>query len=203
MKRSMVEFMTDAEDWLHELFLSVTTWANITFYDTSEDDWEVINDERVETPTLVGATAFSSRLRDEGEPGDDDLHVVALDIDLRMMVLPSSTEGHGHLIFDQTCAWSSIVRLLDAMEECGLIGEGYVSASKQRKATFLRLPWITKGQEKEDAEAARREWLAADEVITQQERERFEAWLHSAFVGKPPAKRPRDVLESRIGRGIF
>lgn len=72
-------------------------------------------------------------------------HAPALDIDVPMGVVPSSTPGHNHLYFDVRMPWRRYKRLLKAMAAAGLLEEGYVKASIRRRHTALRVPWIRKG----------------------------------------------------------
>lgn len=71
-------------------------------------------------------------------------HRPVLDLDFPHHYEPSSTPGHGHLYLDTPVEWRRYRKLLDAMEECGILEPGYVAASKARKATFVRLPWRKK-----------------------------------------------------------
>jgi hypothetical protein len=72
-------------------------------------------------------------------------HAPALDIDIPCEFIPSSTEGHGHLYFPQTrLTWEQYEKLLDVLDECGIIEPGFCAASKERKATYLRLPGVVK-----------------------------------------------------------
>ena len=73
-----------------------------------------------------------------------EMHKPLLDIDLPIKVVPSSTPGHSHLYVDKELAWDAYLALLDALAEAGLVEPGYVSASRSRGFTSLRLPWIRK-----------------------------------------------------------
>jgi hypothetical protein len=91
------------------------------------------------------ANVFSSLLQgQEVNDPDDALHTIALDIDHRMRVVDSSTEGHGHLYIDCQMPWRDVKKLMAVMAEVGLLEPGYVKASERRLATHLRLPWETK-----------------------------------------------------------
>lgn len=73
-------------------------------------------------------------------------HLPVIDIDFPARLEPSSTEGHFHLYLDRSMTAENLFKLLDVMEEVGLVEPGYVAASKQRGYTTARLPWIRKGQ---------------------------------------------------------
>lgn len=91
------------------------------------------------------ANVFSSLLQgQEIDDPDDALHTIALDIDHRMRVVDSSTEGHGHLYIDCQMPWRDVVKLMRVMAEVGLLEPGYVKASERRLATHLRMPWESK-----------------------------------------------------------
>jgi hypothetical protein len=72
------------------------------------------------------------------------VHKVVLDIDLPAQLLPSTTEGHYHLIIDKAMSWVAYGRLLDALAEAGVIEAGYRDASRARGYTCVRLPWVKK-----------------------------------------------------------
>lgn len=80
----------------------------------------------------------------------DGLHRPVLDFDFPVRYVPSTTPGHGHLYIDRALTWSRYAKLLQALEECGLLEPGYVTASIERKATFVRPEWV----KKPDAETA-------------------------------------------------
>jgi hypothetical protein len=75
----------------------------------------------------------------------EDRHVLALDIDLPLVALPSSTPGHWHLIIDHEMSWATYERVLDALADAGILEDGLVRASKERHCTRLRTPWTFKG----------------------------------------------------------
>ena len=92
------------------------------------------------------ANVFSSLLA--GQEGvEDPLHTVAIDLDHRARLVPSSTEDHGHLYIDKVMPWSDYLKLLRVMAEVGLVEPGYVSASERRLATHLRMPWEAKKEQ--------------------------------------------------------
>ena len=86
------------------------------------------------------ANIISSEL-DDGS----GLHSPALDIDVPMRVIESSTAGHSHLFWDVPMTWEQYTKLLDVMAEVGILEPGYVEVSKKRRGTHLRTPWVRKG----------------------------------------------------------
>jgi len=72
-------------------------------------------------------------------------HRPVLDLDIPAFLVPSSTPGHSHLYIDHDVPDDVFWRLCDALAEAGILQEGYVSASKSRGYTSVRLPWIKKG----------------------------------------------------------
>jgi len=75
----------------------------------------------------------------------EDTHKVVIDLDHSAQLIASSTPGHHHLIIDHEMPWSLYQKLLDVLAECGLVEPGYVSASRERGYTAVRLPWVRKG----------------------------------------------------------
>lgn len=101
------------------------------------------NDEGVETRTPT--TPQDSDVVSSALPGGQ--HAPCIDIDVPMTVVPSSTPGHGHLYIDVPMTWEDYERLLTVMAEVGIVEQGYLRASRTRKATHLRLPWVAKPKE--------------------------------------------------------
>lgn len=73
-------------------------------------------------------------------------HKPVLDLDMNVMVIPSSTRGHYHLYIDREMSWDDYLLLMRVMEHVGLLQPGYVKASHRTGASWLRLPWIKKGK---------------------------------------------------------
>jgi hypothetical protein len=72
-------------------------------------------------------------------------HTIAIDVDHDAALVPSTTLGHYHLYVDiPPVKWEAYERWLIASADIGLIEPGYLRASQERKATFLRLPWVLK-----------------------------------------------------------
>lgn len=81
-------------------------------------------------------------------------HFPVLDLDIPHHYEPSTTPGHGHLYLDVPLSWPDYRRLLLALEAAGILEPGYVGASIDRKATFVRLPWVKKGERHGKASAS-------------------------------------------------
>ena len=73
-----------------------------------------------------------------------DKHIVAIDLDLDAVLVPSSTPGHHHLYIDREMDWDTYEQLLVALFNAGLIEEGYLDVSLRREETHLRTPWTKK-----------------------------------------------------------
>jgi len=73
-----------------------------------------------------------------------EMHKPVLDIDLPVMVLPSTTPGHFHLFIDKEVEWSVYCRLIQVLVDAGIVEEGYYSAALRRGYTAVRLPWVRK-----------------------------------------------------------
>lgn len=98
--------------------------------------------------SFADANLITSKVQNSSMVGLDGklqpTHTPVLDIDIPCVYMPSSTEGHGHLYFQTVIPWDKYVRLLTVMGECGILEEGFVSASIAKEFTALRLPHIKK-----------------------------------------------------------
>lgn len=76
-------------------------------------------------------------------------HSPAIDIDFPVRLEPSSTPGHFHLFLDGVeMDWATYKSLLIALAEAGIVGQGYVHHSIERRQTLCRLPWSRKANPK-------------------------------------------------------
>ena len=110
------------------------------------DDYGREHDGRIPCESFEeGCNLVSSELR-HGEKGWHSrlLHAPAIDIDHHVRVMASSTPGHNHLYIDVEVSWRRYRKMLKAMVKAGIVEPGYYRASKQRRATFLRAPWVKK-----------------------------------------------------------
>lgn len=98
--------------------------------------WTVIDGTR--TKVEVGEALVASSQTHDG------MHRPALDIDIPARLVPSSTPGHSHLYLDVDLTWEKYRRLLEVLDEVGVIEKGYTYVAMEREATFVRLPWIKK-----------------------------------------------------------
>lgn len=74
-------------------------------------------------------------------------HRPVLDIDFPCAVVPSTTPGHFHLYLDKELSWPDYEKMLRVLGEVGILEQGYVNVSVERKHTAVRVPWIRKGQD--------------------------------------------------------
>ena len=118
-------------DWTHGHELAIIPGPDSNGYEG----------DHVPTADIAQASIITSATT--GEDGD---HRPILDIDFPVHVEPSSTPGHFHLYLDKPMPWGKYVRLLNALADCGIVEHGYVSASKDRRYTAVRLPWVRKGK---------------------------------------------------------
>lgn len=103
----------------------------------SSEDPDAFGD-REPADTWEEANAISSEI------AGTNMHAPVLDLDYSAELVPSSTPGHFHLYLNRAVTWPAYKKLLLALAECGLIEDGYVSASIDRQATFVRKPGVTK-----------------------------------------------------------
>lgn len=111
-------------------------------------------EERVMVPTKAEANLISSLCEGQNPADAEALHMPALDIDLPCWLRESETPGHFHLLIDKPMHWFQYERLLDVLEELGIVEPGYRDASVERGQTFLALhPWKegTHAVERDDA----------------------------------------------------
>lgn len=109
------------------------------FSGSDQDALEVEADPYPEVP-LEEANIFTSEVQYTG----GTTHKLAIDLDLPAKLIPSSTEGHFHLIIDKAMPWEKYVNVLEALADAGIIEPGYCRASIARGFSSLRLPWIKK-----------------------------------------------------------
>lgn len=115
--------------------------AVVNFYAKDSDSIEGAPEERVlkDQVPLHEATAVGSRT-------STGYHQPMFDLDVPHVYVPSTTEGHGHLIFRKRISWSSYLHVMQAMADVGLLEKGFVDAARSRGEAWLRAPWIAKGE---------------------------------------------------------
>lgn len=74
-----------------------------------------------------------------------NMHKPVLDLDMDVLVVPSSTMGHQHLYINRELTWHDYSLLLNVLGHVGILQAGYVRASHARSESFLRTPWTRKG----------------------------------------------------------
>lgn len=97
------------------------------------------SDTRWPVPSLDEANCISSEIA-----GTSDMHAPVLDLDFGASLVPSATEGHYHLYLDKALDWETYEDLLRALGNAGILEQGYVNASIERRATFVRKPGVSK-----------------------------------------------------------
>jgi hypothetical protein len=109
-------------------------------YGETEDSRKIVTD--LEQATVVTSEVDSSITL----VGDSFsiTHKPVLDIDMPVIVVPSSTPGHHHLFIDKEMSWDEYHRLLNVLAEVGIIEEGYLGAAVMREHTAVRLQGVTK-----------------------------------------------------------
>ena len=76
---------------------------------------------------------------------NNGLHSPAIDIDIPMEVIPSSTPGHHHVYFPGVeLPYEEYMALLLALRNAGIISYGYFEHSRRRGQTLLRPPHVKK-----------------------------------------------------------
>lgn len=93
---------------------------------------------------LYEANGLSSLLKESVYGETTKTHRPVLDIDFPVYVIPSSTEGHCHVILDKYFEHTEYMNLLEDLAEHGIIEQGFAKASSAQGASVVRLPWIKK-----------------------------------------------------------
>jgi hypothetical protein len=93
-------------------------------------------------------------------PGQKGMHYPILDLDSPHLYIPSTQSGHGHLVFTKPISDTLYWKLLTVMAECGIIEEGYASASKNKNFAAIRLPWVVKSKEEIEKSKAKENSVA-------------------------------------------
>lgn len=99
-------------------------------------------DTYYETPKSVPPGGFYNLVASEMIDGQ---HMPALDIDVEAELIPSTTEGHYHLLIDCPMSWEDYSKLLTTLAEVGIIEQGYCDASLSHGRSYLRPPGVRKG----------------------------------------------------------
>lgn len=121
------------------------TWK-VTEFATDSDGLENWDDNRVEATITEGANLVSSnQVNGWLSPQLSEYHAVLLDLDVPAFLVPSTRPGHSHLYIDVAVPEEKYFALIDQLADCGVIERGYANASKKKGGTFLRLPWVKKG----------------------------------------------------------
>jgi hypothetical protein len=83
-------------------------------------------------------------------------HAVLLDIDYPAHLVESSSPGHYHLYLDvpNGVKHDDYMELLAMLAKCGVIEKGYADVSIARGHSDLRLPWVSKDDQKLHTEGA-------------------------------------------------
>lgn len=116
------------------------TYHSISVLNNTHDDHVYApNDdhEHVYPSSQDDANVISSRVAETYDPKDFEnaTHAPAIDIDVPIAVIPSSTPGHFHLYIDKRMTWPLYKGMLQALADAGVVEQGYVDASVQGRST--------------------------------------------------------------------
>ena len=106
------------------------------------DRWTAVTEADRATPE--SANVISSVLYDDG---DTKIHLPLIDLDIEHFYVGSSTEGHGHLYINKQLTHEQYGKLLYALREAELIGEGIIKQYERDGGTTLRIPGVTKNDD--------------------------------------------------------
>ena len=150
-------------DYLRSMYSEMKSYKNIHFdsYEKMKKDGD---SERIPADDIYSdAQVVSSEITNDIFM-DGNSHYIALDIDMPVIAIPSTNRHHTHLYIPRAVPWEKYEKFIEACVEIGIVERGYLEASKKRKATFLRLPWIKKGMENLHSIDKIEEFLADDEA---------------------------------------
>lgn len=136
-------------------------------YITPEDE------VRVAVPDKKGANLISS----ETVPGSQ-YHYLFLDLDVPHQYIPSSTEGHGHLIIEKRLYKDVMWKILNLLKDAGVLENGFVDLAERRGAVFLRHPDHPKKKEMD--------LIDEDDDEVKAVNEQFATDLENALFDVPP-----------------
>lgn len=85
-------------------------------------------------------------------------HMPVIDFDFPARIIPSSTEGHGHLYIDQELTWEQYLALLEGFHKAGLIQDGWLTNAMSDKRTYVRLPHVSKRTNKTERAGKASDW---------------------------------------------
>jgi hypothetical protein len=140
-----------AHDKIRPLLQRLKTYTvdwKYSFVPTEDVEYEPgIDREEVE---IEAANVVSSEIRDGRWACDVRRHVIALDIDYPAHLIESSTPGHYHLYLEvpNGIVHDDYMFLLSLLGRFGVIEKGYAEVSIKRGHSDLRLPWVTKADQK-------------------------------------------------------
>lgn len=78
----------------------------------------------------------------------DDEYLFTLDLDMEAVLLPSTQEGHYHLLVNKTLNKKDYDYVMRALAQVGIIQNGWANAAQNSSfGASLRLPWVKKGQD--------------------------------------------------------
>lgn len=138
-----------AEKWPR--FFEVAVDLHASLIDFNALDSHDMPDQRViaDHVQLHEANAIGSKVTGYTNSHEDfytgpDMHKPVLDLDVPHFYTESSTPGHGHLIIDKHVPWNKYLKLLEVLEDCGILEPGYVAAARNRRESWMRTPWTEK-----------------------------------------------------------
>lgn len=157
MKRpaNITEFYQTAPSWLKHAYEAMSRWHKVDwatdYAENRDEEDDIAADNRVPANSMAQTEVFGSKY--------DDVHIVQLDLDIQAALIPSSTEGNFHLVLNHHLEWDDYKRFLKVCAEVGIINQGYYTFAVARGETYLRAPWVTKGEERKNVADANARWL--------------------------------------------
>lgn len=125
--------------------LSTLVWKakNFRTFQESADAGHDLAPDGPRTEDWNKATLVISKYRNQsGYNGG--IHWPVLDLDMACHLIPSTHEGHFHLVIEHPMSWDQYVKLLKALRDAGLLERWFVEKSIERGYTAIRRPGVLK-----------------------------------------------------------
>lgn len=121
--------------------LSTLVWKakNFHTFQESVDEGHDLEPDGPRTNNWNKATLVISKYHNQS-----GIHWPVLDLDMPCHLIPSTHEGHFHLVIEHPMSWEQYVKLLKALRDAGLLEHWFVEKSIERGYTAIRRPGVLK-----------------------------------------------------------
>ncbi len=120
------------------------SWMHSSLLDTAKPGEHETAETRKHVDTWQEGNVLYSLRTPPTDANPETEHVLALDIDLPMRVVPSTHPGRGHLWINKLMPWDDVLKVLAVLVEVGVVSESYRQHSVSRGYTCLRPAFVDK-----------------------------------------------------------